>query len=71
MKPTKEKNIQRSLQYGTIHLRRQHVLGGEGYPYVPMVKRSQYIKVKNPLHKQSEKPESDSKGDKLELATLW
>ena len=36
---------------GTIHLRRQHALGGEGYPHVPMVKRSQYIRIKNPLHK--------------------
>ena len=26
-------------------------LRGEGCPHVPMVKRSQYIKVKNPLHK--------------------
>ena len=24
---------------------------GEGYPHVPMVKRSQYIGIKNPLHK--------------------
>ena len=39
------------LKLGTIHLRRQHVLGGEGCPYVPMVKRSQYIRIKNPLHK--------------------
>ena len=36
---------------GTIHLRRQHVLGGEGCPHVPMVERSQYIRIKNPLHK--------------------
>ena len=36
---------------GTIHLRRQHVLGGEGCPHVPMVKRSQYIRIKNSLHK--------------------
>ena len=36
---------------GTIHLRRQHVLGGEGCPYGPMVERSQYIRIKNPLHK--------------------
>ena len=36
---------------GTIHLRRQHVLGGEGYLLVPMVQRSQYIRIKNPLHK--------------------
>ena len=36
---------------GTIHLRRQHVLGAEGSPHVPMVKRSQYIRIKNPLHK--------------------
>ena len=27
--------------YGTIHLRRQHFLGEEGYPHVPMAKRSQ------------------------------
>ena len=37
--------------YGTIHLRRQHVLGGEGFPHVPMVQRSQYIRIKNSLHK--------------------
>ena len=43
------KNLKTPL--GTIHLRRQHVLGGEGYPLVPMVKRSQYIRIKNPLHK--------------------
>ena len=36
---------------GTIHLRRQHVLGGEGCLHVPMVQRSQYIRIKNPLHK--------------------
>jgi hypothetical protein len=24
---------------------------GEGCPHVPMVKRSQYIRIKNPLHK--------------------
>ena len=36
---------------GTIHLRRQHVLGGEGCPNVPMVKRSQYIRIENSLHK--------------------
>ena len=36
---------------GTIHIRLQHVLGGEGYPHVQMVKRSQYIRIKNPLHK--------------------
>ena len=35
---------------GTIHLRRQHVLGGQGCPHVPMVKMSQYIRIKNPLH---------------------
>ena len=40
-----------TLQQGTIHLRRQHVLGGEGCPHVPMVERSQYIRIKNPLHK--------------------
>ena len=39
------------LVYGTIHLRRQHVLWGEGCPHVPMVQRSQYIRIKNPLHK--------------------
>ena len=27
----------------------------EGCPHVPMVKRSQYIMIKNPLHKQFEK----------------
>ena len=36
---------------GTIHLRRQHVLGGEGCPHLPMVERSQYIRIKTPLHK--------------------
>ena len=41
----------RFVRYGTIHLRRQHVLGGEGCPHVPMVKRPQYIMIKNPLHK--------------------
>ena len=40
-----------TLQQGTIHLRRQHVLGGEGCPHVPMVERSQYIRIKNPLQK--------------------
>ena len=44
------REIKRNL-LGTIHLRRQHVLGGKGYPHVPMVKRSQYIRIKNPLHK--------------------
>ena len=34
--------------FGTIHLRCQHVLGGEGCPHGPMVKRSLYIKIKNP-----------------------
>ena len=34
---------------GTIHLRRQY--GWEGCPHLPMVKRSQYIRIKNPLHK--------------------
>ena len=38
-------------QLGTIHLRRQHVLRGEGCPHAPMVKRSQYIRIENPLHK--------------------
>ena len=37
--------------YGTIHLRCQHVLGGQECPHVPMVQRSQYIRIKNPLHK--------------------
>ena len=32
-----------------IHLRRQHVLGGDSL--VPMVERSHYIMFKNPLHK--------------------
>ena len=36
---------------GAIHLRRLLVLGGEGCPHVPMVKRSQHIRIKNPLHK--------------------
>ena len=36
---------------GTIHLRRLHDLGGEGCPHMPMVKRSQYIRIENPLHK--------------------
>ena len=39
------------FRLGTIHLRRQHVLEGEGCPHVPMVKKSQYIRIKNPLHK--------------------
>jgi hypothetical protein len=39
------------IHLGTIHLRRQHVLGGEGFPHVLMVKRSQYIRMENPLHK--------------------
>ena len=34
------------------------------------VKRSKYIRIKNPLHKQSEKPACASKRDMLELATL-
>ena len=41
----------RETRLGTIHLWRQHVLWGEGCPHVLMVKRSQYIRVKNPLHK--------------------
>ena len=36
---------------GAIHLKRQHVLGVEVCPDVPMVQRSQYIRIKNPLHK--------------------
>ena len=36
---------------GTIHLRRQHVLGREGCPHVLIIKRSQYIRIKNPLYK--------------------
>ena len=39
------------FQKGTIHLRRQHALGAEGCVHLPMVKRSQYIRIKNPLHK--------------------
>ena len=35
----------------TIHLRRQHVLGGQGCPHVQMVERSQNIRIKNSLHK--------------------
>ena len=34
-----------------IHLRRQHVLGGRGVPMCRKVKSSQYIRIKNPLHK--------------------
>ena len=34
------------------------------------VKRSHYIRTKNPLHKQSEKASCASKRDVLELATL-
>ena len=26
-------------------------LRGEGFPHLPMVQRSQYIRIKNPLHK--------------------
>ena len=26
-------------------------LGGEGCPHVPMVERSHYVRIKNPLHK--------------------
>ena len=47
-------NFQDFLSQGPFcQLRRQHVLGGrtEGCPLVPMVQRSQYIRVKNPLHK--------------------
>ena len=44
-------NGQNLVNIGTIHLRRQHVLGGKGYPHVPMVKRSHYIRIKNPFHK--------------------
>ena len=43
--------ITHTKTYGTIHLRRQHVLGGEGCPHVPMVQRLQYIRIKNSLHK--------------------
>ena len=32
-------------QLGTTHLRRQHVLGGEGCPHGPMVQRSQCSNV--------------------------
>ena len=39
------------LKGPSIYIRRQYVLGGEGCPHVPMVKRSQYIRIKNPLHK--------------------
>ena len=45
------KKVAYQISLGTIHLRRQHVLGGEGYPHVLMVQRSQYIRIKNPLHK--------------------
>ena len=39
------------IYFGTIHLRCQHVLGGRGVPHGLMVKRSQYIGIKKPLHK--------------------
>ena len=44
-----QKNMNKKL--GTIHLRRQNVLVGEGCPHVAMVQRSQYIRIKNHLHK--------------------
>jgi hypothetical protein len=34
-------------------------------------KRSKYIRIEYPLHKQSEKPACASKRDVLEFATLW
>ena len=34
-----EADAKRGISFGTIHLRRQHVLGGEGCPHVPMVGR--------------------------------
>ena len=46
-----------SLQFLQCHIVRDHpfktsvCLGGEGCSHVPMVKRSQYIRIKNPLHK--------------------
>ena len=37
---------------GTIHLRRQHVLGGRGVPMGQWSKgQSTYLRTKNPLHK--------------------
>ena len=39
-----------SIYYYKV-LRHHHVLLGEGYPHVPMVKRSQYIRIENPIHK--------------------
>ena len=33
------------------NLRNLMCLRGEGCPHVPMVQRSQYIRIKNPLHK--------------------
>ena len=51
---------------GTIHLRRRQVLGGEGYPHMPMVQRSQYIRIKNPLHKHfAGMPMVRGKGSKI------
>ena len=46
-----EKQLEQRFQLGTIHLRRQHVLEEEGCPHVPMVQRSQYLRIKNLLHK--------------------
>ena len=51
IEPKWNKNLILNPPLGTIHWKRQHVLGGEGCQNVPMVNRSQYIRIKNPLHK--------------------
>ena len=41
-----------NLNYNRDHpFKTSACLGGEGCPHVPMVKRSQYIGIKNSLHK--------------------
>ena len=56
----------KGMRVGTIHLRCQHVLGGEECPLVPMVKRSQYKRIKNPLHKHiAEMPMVGGQGSKI------
>ena len=37
-------------------------LGGEGCPHVPMVERSQYIRINNPLHKHFAGIPGDGRG---------
>ena len=39
------------LELGDHPFKTSACLRGEGCPHGPMVKRSQYIRVKNPLHK--------------------